>query len=287
MANLLLLNPRRRRAKNPKRRRSAAQVAAFRKMISARRANPHKRRRARAANPIRRRARRANPIFARRRVHHRRRRNPIFGRVRHHRRRRNPSMGGLLAAFTNMAKPAAIGAVGAFVMDYLWGGFINPTLGAQVGSLMTAPSTVGAGDAVKAALTVALGHYGKGVTKGMSETAAVGALVTQFYKILVNFMPSSITTQLGSVGPAAVVNGQMWTGPNASRRGVPLRLPGSSVIGRTVGSRNVPALGAYLPAGGPSPLLSAYLRRGGPTPLLSGLRGAPGVRSGTSAIGVD
>ena len=135
MANeMLLINPRRRRAA-PKRRR----------------ASPKRRR-----NPV---ARRASSRISRAPARRLRRRNPIsnfsLGRRGSRRRRRNPiSLGGLnVKSLMTMLTDAAIGGAGAIAMDVIQGQ-INGFLPA---SFQSNPTTVGVGDAVKAAVTAFLG----------------------------------------------------------------------------------------------------------------------------------
>lgn len=212
MAEMLLINPRRRktrRAATPKRRRVAAK----------RRRNPMPTvaaRRMRQANPIARRRRR-NPIAAMRR----RRRNPIGGR-----------MGGamLMAAI----RSAFVGGAGSVAVDLLVGQLNKMNI--IPATLRATPGKVGAGDAVKALITVAAGHFLSRPTRGLSRKMAEGALTVQAANIMKSFVPA--TMALGYFSPAEVVQG------NA-----------------TVGN----GLGAYTKG---TPLLNAYMKPG-PTALLS------------------
>lgn len=216
MAEMLLINPRKRR-KTAKRR--ATPVAAKRRVVRKRRANP-------IAAVARRVKRRANPISrVTRRV--RRRRNPIGGSAR-------ISVNSIVA----MLKDAVIGGVGAVGVDVLMGR-INPMLPAAI---QTSPSKIGAGDAVKALLTVVLGKALKKPTKGLSEKMALGALTTQARDLISSQLPTSLT--LGYYSPAALTQG--------TNRVQPIRS----------------GVNAYQ-QGGKTALLSAYTKPGTST-LLSG-----------------
>lgn len=244
MAEMLLINPRRRRRKT---------TSKTRRRVS------HSRRR----NPIR--ARRRNPVASRSvsmPLSRRRRRNPI-GRKRRSmfgRRRRNPiSLGGLNTnKLLGMFKDAGIGGAGAVVMDVIMGQ-LNQYLPT---TFQTNPTTLGAGDAVKAALTALLGHLGNKATKGLSYKMAQGALAVQAYEVLKGLLPSTMT--LGYMSPAAIVKGSNRVGPTqAGRQG----------------------FAAYVGHGGRTPLLngrgvSAYTSG---RPLLNGLgRQSPQAREGVS-----
>lgn len=222
MAELLLINPRKRRASKAKRRKTV-------------------RTRARRRNPIstfaaRRPARRRNPSAIARRVMHT---NP---KRRAMRRRRNPiSMGGLnVRSILSSVKDAAIGAGGAVAVDMLYGR-IAPMLPA---SLQRVPGQVGAGDAVKAVLTVAIGKLLNKATRGLSAKAAQGALTVQAHGIISGMLPAGT---LGYYSPAMVTQGTNRVGP--IRKGVN-------------------GVGAYMKAGS-TPLLNAYMKPG-QSALLSG-----------------
>jgi len=218
MAGLMLLNPRGRKRKaraNPHRksrkRRSPAQLAAFKRMI--------------AANPRRKSARRAkrrthavvhaNPIHRTRT--RARRRNPIhFMRRRHHaRRRRNPFGGGLVGGVTSLLMEAGVMAAGAVAIDFAYGQ-INSRLPA---SLQTNANTVGAGDAVKLLATVAIGSF---IKIPVVKKAALGALVVQMDGLVKSMLPASVTSGMAGVGylqPGPTVRGQKWVHGAAVRRG--------------------------------------------------------------------
>lgn len=205
MAEMLLINPRRRktrRAATPKRRRVAAK----------RRRNP-------MPTVAARRVRRMNPL-AKRRVM-RRRRNPIGGR-----------MGA--AMLMSAIRSAFVGGAGSVGVDLLMGQLNK--MGIIPATLRVTPGKVGAGDAVKALITVAAGHLLSRPTRGLSRKMAEGALTVQAANIIKGFVPTTMT--MGYFSPANVVQG------NA-----------------TVGN----GLGAYTKG---TPLLNAYMKPG-PTALLS------------------
>ena len=213
MAEMLLINPRRRKA------RRANPIAKRRRVT--RRRNPLAavaRRRKRNPMPA---VRRRNPIgLARRRVM--RRRNPIGGRM---------GSGMLMAAI----REAFVGGAGAVAVDLAMGQ-INKFLPA---TLKVTPGSLGAGDAVKALITVVLGHYLSGPTRGLSRKMAMGALTVQSANIMKSFVPA--TMAMGYASPARIVRGTNTVGPN---------------------------MGAYTQG---SPLLNAYTRPN-VTPLLSANR---------------
>jgi len=209
--------------------------------------NPRRRRKARRANPIakrRRVTRRRNPLaaLARRRRRNpmpaiaRRRRNPIGLARRRVMRRRNP-IGGRMGTGMLMAaiREAFVGGAGAVAVDLAMGQ-INRYLPA---SLKTVPGTIGAGDAVKALITVTLGHLLARSTRGLSRKMALGALTVQSANIMKTFVPATMT--MGYASPARIVRGSNTVGPN---------------------------MGAYTQG---SPLLNAYTRSN-VTPLLSANR---------------
>ncbi|NDC10231.1 MAG: hypothetical protein EBZ75_13000 [Oxalobacteraceae bacterium] len=216
MAEMLLINPRRRR----KTRRAAA-TTTRRRRVTRRRRNPMPA----VARPLfarrRRTARRANPI-ARMRRRTMRRRNPIGGRM---------GTGMIMAAI----REAFVGGAGAVAVDLAMGQ-INRYLPA---SLKTVPGTIGAGDAVKALITVTLGHLLARPTRGLSRKMALGALTVQSANIMKSFVPG--TMAMGYASPARIVRGVNTVGPN---------------------------MGAYTQG---SPLLNAYTRSN-VTPLLSANR---------------
>jgi hypothetical protein len=232
MAEMLLINPRRRKARKSNPRRSAAQRAATRRMIAAnprrRRRNPSPARAIVAANPRKRRmTRRRNPVTLTRRVM---------------RRRRNPSMrfsiGGVIGAIQN----AAIQGAGAVAFDLIHGQ-IQRFLPAM---LVPVAGRVGLGDLVKASLTVFLGQALNGPTRGLSSKAATGALTVQAHALIRSFVPSSMP--LGYASAGMVGAGSARIGPN----------------------RAIVGMGRYTRPGA-TQLLNAYVQPGA-TPLLNGSR---------------
>ena len=200
MAEMLLINPRRRRKA-----RRANPIAKRRRVT--RRRNPLAtvaRRRRRNPMPM---VRRRNPIgLARRRVM--RRRNPIYGRM---------GTGMLMAAI----REAFVGGAGSIAVDLAMGQ-INKFLPANLQSNPMATG-IGAGDAVKALATVLLGHFLAGPTRGLSRKMAMGALTVQSANIMRKVLPLG-TMPLGYASPARIVRGSNTVGPNmgAYTQGSPL-----------------------------------------------------------------
>ena len=190
--------------------------------------NPRRRRKARRANPIakrRRVTRRRNPLAAVARRRRRnpmpavRRRNPIGLARRRVMRRRNPIGGGMGTGMIMAAiREAFVGGAGAVAVDLAMGQ-INKFLPA---TLKTVPGTLGAGDAVKALITVTLGHLLARPTRGLSRKMALGALTVQSANIMKSFVPGTMTR--GYMSPARIVRGTNTVGPNmgAYTRGSPL-----------------------------------------------------------------
>lgn len=194
MAEMLLINPRRRKAGVKRRKNPIA---------------------ARAAKTVA--NRRKNPIAALRR-------KTLSGAGRH-RRRRNPiSLGVSQRDFLTGIKTAVIGASGAVAMDLLMGQ-INPHLPA---SLQTNPQTVGVGDAVKAALTVVAGKVLSKATRGLSDKMATGALTVQAHGIITAYLPQAAT--VGYATPARVVTGTNRVGPIPRRAMNAYARPGATAL---------------------------------------------------------
>lgn len=223
MAEMLLINPRRRRrAATTRRRRRRNPVARYRAPVAVARMR-------RASNPLRRRRRNPMPLFATT-VARRRRRNPIARRMRSVRRRNPVGTAMLMTSIRN----AFIGGAGSIAVDLAMGQ-INRFLPAN---LVAKPTEIGAGDAIKAVITVMLGHFLARPTRGLSRKMAEGALTVQAARLMQ---------------------------PLAKQVGLPLGYynPGMITAG-TPGVRS--AMGAYTRG---TPLLSAYSRPAGPSPLLS------------------
>ena len=223
MAEMLLINSRRRKA-----RKTTAK------------------RRVRRASTAR---RRRNPIAAvARRVMYRRRRNPIgMMKRRVMRRRRNPiGMGRVgMGSVVSMVREGLMSGVGAVAFGVVHGQ-IQKFLPA---ALRVVPGKIGAGDAVKALITVVLGQALSGVTRGYSKKAAAASLTVQMHDLVKGFVPAALPLGgLGYASPAGISMGTNRVGP--IRRG----------------------MNAYT---GGTPLLSAYTSGG--SQLLNGARSREGV----------
>lgn len=216
MAEMLLINPRKR---------------------SSRKSNP-KRRVVRSKNPVTAMVRRKrNPLAAMRR-----RRNPLAAM----RRRRNPIGGGMMGSYMTQIREAVIGGAGALGMDLVYGQ-INSFLPT---ALKRVPGSIGAGDAVKAVITVALGGLLSKPTRGLSDKAAKASLTIQAYDIMKSFVPNTMT--IGYASPALIAQGTNRVQP--IRRGMNAYTAGT------------PLLNAYT-APGRTPLLSGARTREGATTL--------------------
>lgn len=217
MAEMLLINPRRRKARK----------ATAKRRI--RRAAPARRRRNPISAVARRVMRRRNPVGLARRVM-RRRRNPI-------------GMGRLgMSSVVGMVREGLMSGVGAVAFGVVHGQ-IQKFLPA---ALRVVPGRIGAGDAVKALITVVLGQALSGVTRGYSKKAAAASLTVQMHDLVKGFVPAALP--LGYASPAGIAMSTQRVGP--IRRG----------------------MNAYT---GGTPLLSAYVP--GPSQLLSGARSREGV----------
>lgn len=221
MAEMLLINPRRRKA---------------RKATS--------KRRVRRASTAR---RRRNPIAAVAR-YTRRRRNPIgLMKRRVMRRRRNPiGMGRMgMGSIVGMVREGIMSGVGAVAFGVVHGQ-IQKFLPA---ALRVVPGKIGAGDAVKALITVVVGQALSGATRGWSKKAAAASLTVQMHDLVKGFVPAALPLGgLGYASPAGIAMSTNRVGP--IRRG----------------------MNAYT---GGTPLLSAYTSGG--SQLLNGARSREGV----------
>lgn len=212
MAEMLLINPRKRSRK--------VRATKAKRRTHARRRNP-------VAPLI---ARKRNPVRAlHRRVMSRRRRNPAL------------SLGGMTGYMTAI-REALMGGVGAVAFDIVHGQ-IKRFLPA---ALQVTPGKVGAGDAVRAIITVFVGHALNGVTRGFSKKAAMASLTVQAHDLLKGFVPAALP--LGYASPAMIAQGTNRVGP--IRQG----------------------MNAYTKPG-QTPLLSAYTSG---SQLLNGARGREG-----------
>lgn len=176
MAEMLLINPRKRRTRRASAKRS-----------SARRRNPMPM----AARPV------ARP----------RRRNPIAAMKRRVMRRRNPI--GMTSGMMRMVQDAFIGGAGSIAVDLVQGQ-VNKFLPA---TLQTRAGTVGLGDGVKAVLTVVLGRALSGYTRGLSTKMAQGALTVQSAGIMKTLLGPTLGANLGYYTPGYVTNGTSRVGP--------------------------------------------------------------------------
>ena len=185
MAEMLLINPRKRHA------RKAHHTAKRRVHHTRRKANPYA----------------AMLTHARRRKHHARKHNPIHTMRRRVMRRRNPIGGGMMSGYMTLIKDGLIGGAGALAMDVVYG-YVNNMLPA---SLQNQPGSVNAGDAVKAIFTVAAGKALSRATGGLSMKAAQASLAIQSYNIVKTFLPA--TMSLGYASPAMITQGTNRVGP--------------------------------------------------------------------------
>lgn len=216
MAEMLLINPRKRRkaAKKAKRRVRRSNPVSYRAVT----------RRAKVASNPRRRSRRRNPIARAMR----RRRNPIAVR-------------GIIGSIVPMLMDAAVGAAGAIAVDAVMGQ-VNKYLPT---SMQPTPGAVGTNDAIKMVTTITLGHALSRPTRGLSRKAAAGALTVQMDKAIRSFLPAAVKSQLAYGTVAPVVPGRMTVAPNAQRMNA-YTPPGAAT----------PLLNAYTPPRAASPLLN-------------------------------
>ena len=224
MAEMLLINPR------PGKARKSSAKRRVRRASSARRRNP-------IAAVGRRVMRRRNPIGMMKRRVMRRRRNPI-------------GMGGRLgmSSIVGMVREGLMSGVGAVAFGVVHGQIAKFLPAA----LRLVPGKIGAGDAVKALITVVLGQALSGVTRGFSKKAAAASLTVQMHDLVKGFVPAALPLGgLGYMSPAGIAMGTNRVGP--IRRG----------------------MNAYTQG---TPLLSAYTAPG-QTQLLNGARNREGVTS--------
>ena len=221
MAEMLLINPRRRKARKATSKRRV------------RRASTARRRRNPIAAVARYTRRRRNPIGLMKRRVMRRRRNPIgMGRM---------GMGSVIG----MVREGIMSGVGAVAFGVVHGQ-IQKFLPA---ALRVVPGKIGAGDAVKALITVVVGQALSGATRGWSKKAAAASLTVQMHDLVKGFVPAALPLGgLGYASPAGIAMSTNRVGP--IRRG----------------------MNAYTSG---TPMLSAYT--GGASPLLNGARSREGV----------
>lgn len=170
--------------------------------------NPRRRKTRRTAAKRTTRARRRNPIAQARAVARpARRRNPARAMARRVMRRRNPI--GMTSGMMKMIQDAFIGGAGSIAVD-LAQGQINKFLPA---TLQTRPGTVGLGDGVKAVMTVVLGRALNRTTRGLSMKMASGALTVQSAGIMKTLLGPMLGAQLGYYTPGMVTNMNNRVGP--------------------------------------------------------------------------
>jgi len=224
MAEMLLINPRRRTRRKAKR---AAPARRRRNPLALARVMPRRRRR--------------NPVAAMRR----RRANPIGMMKRRVMRRRNPAM---LAGYMGAIREALMDGFGAVAIDYAYSMIAKAIPGTAGTFLQPNPTSVGTADAVKAVLTVVLGNALDGVTRGFSRKAAKASLTVQSYQIMKKVLPATISGNLSGLGymsPAVIASGgNTRIGPIRGQMGA-YTTPGAT-----------PLLSAYTASGSASPLLS-------------------------------
>ncbi len=172
---LLLVNPRKRRAKRTTARRTARKTTAKRRTRRAPvvMANPAPRRR-RRLSALKTRAKRAIRKY-----------------------RRNPAPRLSFNAITNMAKDAALGAAGALAVDVAFG-YAKGYLPANMQSPVNADGSINPlYFAAKGGLAVLAGVLGSKVTKHAGHMAA-GSLTVSAYEVMRSFVPMSVN--LGGMG---------------------------------------------------------------------------------------
>jgi hypothetical protein len=196
MNEILLLqgNPSKRR-KGSRKRRSAAQRAATKRMLAANRARSgapkrRKSRRKASAAPIARRARRAVHRVARRA-------------------RRHGYLGTGFGSAMGVLKTGAIMGGGAVVAD-VGMGFVVKLLAGSMPSLTTPVNADGSTNygylALKGGLIYAMGKYGSRVTRH-APTMAAGAAAVMLYQVLRGLLPQDGSIPLGYFNPGKIVTG--------------------------------------------------------------------------------
>jgi hypothetical protein len=188
MQQLLLVNPRKRRASRKP--RSAAQKAATRRMLSANRSKRGSKRRTRhaayASNPAPRRRRSSRSLVTRHVTRSRRRRNPI-------------SVRGLTGGITAMLKSAAFGAAGAIATDVAYG-YVKGYLPAMVQSPVAADGGVSYSYyAAKGAAAIGLGMLLRRVIGAQKAGRMVeGSLTVTLHDMAKSIVGANMTSvQLG------------------------------------------------------------------------------------------
>ena len=193
---LLLVNPRKRRAKRTTARRTARKTTTKRRTRRAPvvMANPAPRRRRSRLSALRTRAKRAVRKY-----------------------RRNPAPRLSLNAITNMAKDAALGAAGALVVDVAFG-YAKGYLPASMQSPVNADGSINPMYfAAKGGLAVLAGVLGSKVTKHAGHMAA-GSLTVSAYEVMRSFVPMSVNLGgVGYVSPARIAGQRRTARPAMSQ----------------------------------------------------------------------
>ena len=249
---LLLINPRKRRASGTKRRRSAAQRAATARLVAHNRA-----RRSTSVRKVTRHRRRSTSVARYAPNPSRKIRSNI---MRH--RRRNPATrtgGGMSLGFTTgklieATKTAAVAAGGALAVDYAYG-FVKTYLPV---SMQSPVDSTGAMQPLyylgKGLVAVALGVFGAKAIGGKTATKmAEGSLIVTMYAALRNLLPTSLTSGLGYYQPAATLTPDLPGQMNQSMRGPQASI--SDLRAYVAGTRSARAKTAY-----DNPGMGAYVR---------------------------
>jgi hypothetical protein len=208
-----------------KKRRTAAQKAATRKLIAFNRGSK------RASKPKK--HRRHHPVATTNPHPHKRRRtrsgNPIFMKKRRHHRKGNPiSVGGLWS----FVKQGSVGAIGALGIDFVMG--MAPLPDYLVQRKAPDGSINYLYYATKTGAALLLAHFGKGVFGSAAETAAMGSMTVNLYDLFRSIMPAGIP--LGYVNAGYPV-GRPLSGASVSSRMMPgkqNRLQGSNINAKSV-----------------------------------------------------
>lgn len=195
MAEVLLVNPRRRGRPGRRRNRTAAQKAATRKMIASNRrrgGRSAKRRR----NPIGPYARSGNMGYYVSNPRRRKRRAPVRRRRSRTRYRRNPRMT-MRSVLNNTVVPAMQAAGGAIALDFVWG-FVPIPLEMKTGPMRHVVKGLGA---------IVIGQIaGQVVNKRVGDNMAMGALTVVFHaafrELIANVAPN-VPLSYYSAGPDA------------------------------------------------------------------------------------
>jgi hypothetical protein len=251
MEQLLLVNPRRRRRRNPRHRRNARKGrmppglakywATHRRGSRTRLSNPRRRRRNPSRSTMRHRHRHRNPIRHRRRRnphhHHRRRhlRNPRY-------RRRNPRENGATGLVREAIVPALVGGAGALVTSVALG-YVQPSLPTQ---LQSGWFNV----AVQAVAAVGIGLLARRfIGRDRGDMVMVGALTVTAYSAFVSLV-SGLTSTAATTTTAVTTCGSTVSDYTPFRPRVGAYMPGNNPrmhpLGR-LGGR----VGAYMPGNNP------------------------------------